>query len=992
MRPVRLILVVASIAAVMLLVALVLAFNASFQTWMVRRSLAAHPEWGLSIERVDVGLSGFTLANLRLAQSGAVLSVPRLEADLPIFTALRAEKLSIARLEAKGWTLAVAPAAPAASPTRGLVNAAQPAGASPGATSPFAGVFDYLRLPFDLAAERVRLEGEVVLPEEKGRVTVAIVGGGLRAQHEGKLDLLARAALADRKVSSIEVRGTLVAAMDTARTFSQFAFKMGATAHGAQFPTGVQLMAGITAARAATGETYLATLTTEERQLLTLKADLPRAASRLDGTWKIDLRDTDLAPFVLGHPLPAFTLAAEGRFDGTPSFSAFHVAGRMSASASRLHVLRPELSEVGPVKLAAEFDVAQRGELTSVHTLEVLVSGTQPVLAARAVQSFDFNATAREFLGSDPGRDLFDVVLHDVPLAWFKPLLGDVEISGGNLRGHLGAVPRAEGLSAVSRAPLSIARASIRRAGKALVRDVDVSFDVSADYAPQGWQAEIARFSARSAEQSILTLDVKAGQLAGPNQPLKATGKATADLAALSAQPFARDVARPVAGTGNVEFAASVGEKTALQAKLDLRRLAAPGVDQPLELPAVGIDLRADLEANGAVAFHLPVTLERGGRNSDLTLTGTVGAATDGTRKIEAQATSANLVLEDAKVLATMLPSQAGGTAEAARPTGAPWSGVNGILTLQLKKLVYSQSFEVSNVIGRVRLDSGNVKLETVQAGLGAGGRVAMSGNLSFDPAAAKRFGLEAEVNLREFDPSTLLRGSGSQPAILEGRFDIGSKLNSRAEKLEELLLSAGGEFHVVSRSGVFRGLPVNVGSAADSTSVLASIIASASSMLGGLTGRRESSDIANRSQALSELTKGLSAIVYDQLSFVATRDDNLNTTLRDFSLIAPELRVTGGGTAMPRPGGNLADNSVALEFTLKAQGRHGELLKYLGVLDPMTDELGYAACVVPIRVSGTLGNLDATESSRRLASLAVEKAGFIDKAADWLTKPRASK
>ena len=51
--------------------------------------------------------------------------------------------------------------------------------------------------------------------------------------------------------------------------------------------------------------------------------------------------------------------------------------------------------------------------------------------------------------------------------------------------------------------------------------------------------------------------------------------------------------------------------------------------------------------------------------------------------------------------------------------------------------------------------------------------------------------------------------------------------------------------------------------------------------------------------------------------------------------------------------------------------------MKYLGAIETQTDDLGYAACTVPFKVEGSLGNPDTTELNTKLAALAIEKSGF---------------
>ena len=119
----------------------------------------------------------------------------------------------------------------------------------------------------------------------------------------------------------------------------------------------------------------------------------------------------------------------------------------------------------------------------------------------------------------------------------------------------------------------------------------------------------------------------------------------------------------------------------------------------------------------------------------------------------------------------------------------------------------------------------------------------------------------------------------------------------------------------------------------------------------------------------------------------VLTRDPAGNTVLKDFTLIAPEMRITGEGQAAHKAGGALLDEAIAMEFKLRARGHTGDVLKFLGKLEAQTDKLGYAACTLPLKVGGTLGKPDTSELNNALASLALEKSGVLDKAGDLFNR-----
>jgi hypothetical protein len=250
-----------------------------------------------------------------------------------------------------------------------------------------------------------------------------------------------------------------------------------------------------------------------------------------------------------------------------------------------------------------------------------------------------------------------------------------------------------------------------------------------------------------------------------------------------------------------------------------------------------------------------------------------------------------------------------------------------------------------------------------------------------------------ADVALRAFDPGPWFRAfTESKAATVEGKFDVTSKLAGRASTFSDLASGTEGHFQFNSKGGVFRGLPVDVSHIVENSSKLAAWMASAGTALSAIAGKKDFADVANKAEAVAELARGLHPISYDQLSVVVSRDAALNTTLRNFTLIAPEVRLSGNGTALHKPGSSLLEDSLAMEFTLRARGRQGELLKYLGALEPQTDDLGYATCSVPLKIGGTLGNPDPSEVNSKFTALAIERSGFGDKAAELFNKLRGGK
>lgn len=996
-KPVRLLLLGTALLVAVVLIVAALAFHSGVQTWAARRALAGQPNLKGRLGQVSAGFQTVSLHDLHLEQDGAVIALPTFVAEFSVIDAGLNQKFYLRRLVARGWTLDLTGfKLPAAAPQ---VTGASAVSASPAAAvaQVFQGIFAQVALPFDLTLDGVELEGEVNLPPvpgtSSGRAHVVLKGGGLAAGREGSFtfDVTVALAGADVPVSSLAVNGSLGVAMDTPRTFSRLAIQAGAAATGPKFPGGVKLTTELAASRSVTGETYAVTLSDGRRQLAKLTADLPRAKHRLAGAWKLDVRDTDLAPFTLGRILPAFALVGEGALDLDVASADIRATGKLNAAADKLGTIRSELAAIGAVKLIAEFDLARRGDGVRVDRLTAAVAGSDPVAHVQALQPFEFNPKTGELKVVDPARDLLGLVLQDLPLAWMQPLLKDVTVSGGNLRGEFVAIARNGGFSLRPKIPLTIAGLSVARGGKPRLRDVDISLTASADYTPHGWQAEFAPLVVKSSAVAVLKLEGKAGQLVGKDQPIKVAGNFSSDLPAALAQPAAGGLLALVVGSVAGDFVASFGAKTEIQAKLSISNLAGDPQLTAEKLPSLATDLRADITSSGAITLNVPLLIERDGRKSDLTFAGTLTSGKSGFA-VDGNLTSSLFVTHDAAVLTAIVPPAPVPTGEGSNPTAPdiapPWAGVSGRLGFALKKVVCSEALQVSDITGTLSLDAGAAKLVNFRAGLGEGADAKVNGGVTFRAKSPMPYALAAEFAVNEFDPAPLFRAlHPDQPVTVEGKFSVASQLSGQAARLADFASATTGDFQFSSKGGVFRGLPVRYAAKVEATGKIAAGAAAIGNLFSSVTGKKDSADVANKAQAVTEFAKMLEAIPYDQLNVAITRDAALNTVLKDFTLIAPELRLAGGGQVTYRPGAGLLEQPLAMEFKLRARGRPADLMKYLGALDPQADDLGYATCTLPLKIFGSMSQPDTSELNQKLASLALEKSGVTEKASELFNK-----
>lgn len=456
----RSLLIGAAALALLLVLVIALAFTPALQTWAARKVLQQQPGMRADVERVAVGLNSVRVRELRLLQPGLGVVLPSVEIDLPVFAAAR-ERVAIKRLVAKGWTVDLTvPAEPnanhagpqpqprstAESSLIAAANAQTAAGAVPSAV--FTGLFESLKLPVDLEVESAELEGDVIFPtapgQPAGKAHVVITGGQLGVGREGRFTVETSAEVADptAPVRTLTARTVLGGHMDTPRTFSRVSVSSAAKAAGPQLPNGADLNVLATASRAANGEDYTVVLRTPAKTLADIKATFPRAAMRLDGTWKFDVGDRDVAPFALGRRLPTFALHGDGTFAFEQSSAEVHMAGRLDASLERLSVLYPPLRVIGALHLAADFDIVQRGDVTRITRLQAQVTGKEPVASLQALQGFEFNTATGELSVANPDADLLRVKLDGVPTAWAQPFLPNYKLEGDPLRGEFTAGAR----------------------------------------------------------------------------------------------------------------------------------------------------------------------------------------------------------------------------------------------------------------------------------------------------------------------------------------------------------------------------------------------------------------------------------------------------------------------------------------------------------------------------------------------------------------------
>jgi hypothetical protein len=479
----------------------------------------------------------------------------------------------------------------------------------------------------------------------------------------------------------------------------------------------------------------------------------------------------------------------------------------------------------------------------------------------------------------------------------------------------------------------------------------------------QGWQAELTA-GAQAGSKTLFALQAKAGAIAGPGQPIKATGQLQADLPAVLAQPaFAAKAQQITGGAVRIDFQASLDEKKEIEARLALTGLASPMVPS---LPTITADVRAELAPDGQITFNAPLLFENAGRKSDLTFSGTFKSGSGG-MNLDARVASDLIVADDVKILAAPLALKSGpaspapqaaapvanlGQAPTAPDRAAFWNGVSGHLELALKKVVYGQ-FEVNDIAGDLKIGPDALALNQLSAVLDGGGEAKLAGAVNFEGSAPEPYSLKANVAVSDVDSAPLFRAlDPSKPPTVEGKFNLSGQVTGSGLNAADLGAQAQGDMALTSKGGIFRGLAKN----------------GVTQSIGGLSGLAGSLTNSNELTAIGKLTTALQEFHYDQINLQLTRDQSHDVQLKDFSVISQSLRIVGTGTITYEKGKPILDQSLAMQIQMGARDDFATLFDAIRKLSSETDELGYTKVSRPIKITGTPTNPDTNDLYKFLA------------------------
>lgn len=938
MKALRLILLWVGIAGVLLALLVLTAISPPLQTWAALRALNGTPGVQASIGSLSAGFGRVDVEKLRMEAQGAVLTVPLLQAQVPLTRAVLDRKVSIEGLVSRGWTLDL-------SHERHLAAAkVSPAEAA----LVVLGCLNSVGLPVDASASGVELEGDILLPgpaaDVPSKVHLTVTGGGLASGRDGEFAFETSAEGTGSPVSSGFAKGRLWVTMRTPRSFDALRVSADVTLSGDAAQQSLSASVEASASRGPGGESYSIALSRGGRRIASLDA-APSRSGGIEGKWSASISESDMAPFAPFTTLPAIGATGGGTFSAETGLTRVRAAGALHATVGGLGFLSPSLAPVGRGVVDTEFEGTLSGHALRVERLKFSFSGTRARVTVACLQPFDFNVDSRALSVASPDKDFLSGSVEALPLECVPSPSARLKFSGGELAGRFVVRPRDGGFALRLLGPLEVSGLRLSGPARPLVGPVDLAVPLSGEMSPKGWTLETGTSSVGAAGRDFASFTVRASRPAGPDQPVSVAGSWTT-------------AADPSGGSCSGDFTAKVADAASIDCRLSW---GVPGT--------ASADVHADADLDGDVSFTAPVHFGSGAGSRALAAEGSLSVGT-ASPELDLKLSSDDLALSELLLFAGPVASAAGGSLEAAAgpaADGVPfWGSWTGGVTFSFKHLRLADA-AYDDVAGELRLSSEQARLESGRTWLLGHNLAKFEGAVSFYPKGEPSYVLRGTGSVDTVDATAFFGPAApGRGSLVEGHFAVAATLSSGGSGLADLSRTAREELVVTGTSGILRVLRTDVSDSVPApptpvTDALGTVGSAVGSVFGIHKGidRVDRNPVSPAADAIIAFTYEIAELGFDRFAATVTAGPGGALHLSGIEIDCPDERIRGTGDIAAASALAFSKRPLSLDLGLSVKGHPAELLSKAGLLAPKKDDAGFTPLSEHFRLVGTLEQID---------------------------------
>jgi len=338
-----------------------------------------------------------------------------------------------------------------------------------------------------------------------------------------------------------------------------------------------------------------------------------------------------------------------------------------------------------------------------------------------------------------------------------------------------------------------------------------------------------------------------------------------------------------------------------------------------------------------SLSLRAPVEVQRTGFESDV-LVGLTAVADEPNWRLDGMLSGDQIRFDDLAGLGVFFT----GISDPSDPAPA-WGGLRGRLGLDFERVEIQPGLDLQSLTTEIEFADLHVGIRDFSSTMG-GGVLTGDATLGYDPSSDEPYDLDGSWTGKGIRLEKL--GSvATNPAVIEGRFDLDLSVHAKAIDLRRIADRMSGIARFSGGPGVYRGLSNHARSAASVAGILGTLFRS------------------ENLQAISELSNELEEIHYDTIEMEATQSVSEGLEVSRMLLQGSEVKMYGRGRVMGSRPAELMESPMRFDFTLGAKGRLADLLGLVGLTsNARRDWEGYTMMSEPFTVRGTPENPDFSE------------------------------
>ena len=224
----------------------------------------------------------------------------------------------------------------------------------------------------------------------------------------------------------------------------------------------------------------------------------------------------------------------------------YRVAGQLDFDTLRsIPVVAAQLEPYTlPHQLRVNFKslVGQRAETVSIEKLDLTLGAPAhaDLLTVNGLQTFRMQLGADGIKFQNPRGDLAHAALKGFDLEWLNPFLAELNVEGRVAEAAMTlSAPTAKTLGVKASAPMVVQGLSLKRAGKPLLRGLEIVTTPNLGYGADSLALALAETTLRAGGQALVRGDAKIAlrELGTPSPGFTLSGALTVDINALAKQP-----------------------------------------------------------------------------------------------------------------------------------------------------------------------------------------------------------------------------------------------------------------------------------------------------------------------------------------------------------------------------------------------------------------------------------------------------------------------